>query len=64
MAYIVGDLITPNKKTDTELDDFEAAYELMTQKANEVENFVVGLWSVGNDYAEYVAINGEVFRAD
>jgi len=64
MTYIVGDLIDPKEETDEEFNDFNFAYDRMNEIANEKENFVVGLWEKDNDYAEYIAVNGEVFKSE
>lgn len=60
--YIVGDFANPKKETDREFGDLETAFKHMSQQANDTENYLVGLWKGDEDYALYVAINGEVFR--
>lgn len=63
MKHRVGDLLDPKRETDISFDNFPKAYETLARLSQEKENYVVGLWEEDNDYAEYVAINGEVFRS-
>jgi len=60
--YTVGDFVNPKKETDRKFGDLKTAFNQMKQQAHDTENYLVGLWKDDDDYATYVAINGEVFR--
>lgn len=63
MQYTVGNFLDPQKETDETFDNFDTAYERFCQRTDETENMVVGLWEDKKVYAAYVAINGEIFKA-
>ncbi|MCK5450363.1 MAG: hypothetical protein KAI70_01210 [Candidatus Omnitrophica bacterium] len=62
MRYFVGDFLDPKKETDIEFEDFDEAKIKFAELSVEKVNFIVGFWSDGNDYAEQIAINGEIFN--
>ena len=63
MMFTVGNLLDPKDETDEAIFDFTAAYDQMIRRAEETENLVVGLYEDESDYAKFIAVNGEVFKA-
>jgi hypothetical protein len=63
MIWIVGDFINPSKETDEIFLDMNLAFKRLMELSEERENFLVGLWEEDSDYALFVSINGETFKA-
>jgi len=61
--YIVGDFLNPRPETDESFSNYSDAHDRMEELSAERENYVVGLWEQGEDYAMNISINSETFRA-